>query len=55
MISQHPELVGLKDEDYMYYTGKAGTLLIFDTDIAHSGGIIKENGLERMVILNHNR
>lgn len=44
-----------KDDDCQYYGGKAGTLLIFDTDIAHGGGLIKDKGKERMVIINHNR
>tara|TARA_Y100001938_G_scaffold73182_1_gene101389 strand:- start:5529 stop:6311 length:783 start_codon:yes stop_codon:yes gene_type:complete len=33
----------------------AGTLLIFDTDLLHHGGLITEEGKERKVILVHNR
>jgi hypothetical protein len=55
LISHHDELSSYKEEDYVFYGGPSGTLLIFDTDIAHSGGIIKKDGLERMVVLNHNR
>ena len=55
LVEQHPELSNLKEEDAKFFTGKAGTLLIFDTDIAHTGGILKKDGAKRMVILNHNR
>lgn len=55
LISHHPELSNLKEEDSEFFEGNSGTLLIFDTDIAHMGGIIKEKGMQRMTILNHNR
>lgn len=55
LISQHPELSNLSEKDAIFFPGRAGTLLIFDTDIAHTGGIIKREGAKRMVILNHNR
>ena len=34
---------------------KAGDLLVFDTDALHYGGDILEAGLERKLIIIHNR
>lgn len=33
--------------------GKAGTLIVFDSDIFHLGGLIEKDGLERLVIRMH--
>ena len=33
--------------------GKAGTLIVFDSDIFHLGGLIEKNGLERLVLRMH--
>ena len=42
-------------EKKIYLEGKAGDLIILNTDIVHCGGQILENGLERMAIIYHNR
>lgn len=34
--------------------GKAGTLIVFDSDILHQGGKINKHGLERIVLRMHN-
>lgn len=34
--------------------GKAGTLIVFDTDVFHLGGRIKKKGMERLVLRMHN-
>jgi hypothetical protein len=39
----------------IFIEGKAGDLIVLDTDVVHCGGIIKMNGLERMSIIYHNR
>jgi hypothetical protein len=54
-IEANSDKLKWSENDCQYYEGKAGTLLIFDTDIVHGGGLIKEKGKERMVIINHNR
>lgn len=33
--------------------GKAGTLIVFDSDIFHKGGLIQKEGLERLVLRMH--
>ena len=43
------------EDDVVYASAKAGSLLIFTTDIIHGGGIIKREGLERIGIICHNR
>jgi hypothetical protein len=54
-IEANKDQIPWEEKDCQHFEGKAGTLLIFDTDIAHGGGLIKEKGKERMVIINHNR
>lgn len=34
--------------------GKAGTLIVFDSDVFHLGGRIKRKGMERLVVRMHN-
>ena len=34
--------------------GKAGTLIVFDSDIFHQGGKINKKGAERIVLRMHN-
>ena len=34
--------------------GKAGTLIVFDSDIFHQGGKINKKGVERIVLRMHN-
>ena len=34
--------------------GKAGTLIVFDSDLFHQGGKINKKGLERIVLRMHN-
>ena len=43
------------EEDAIPVVAKAGDLLVFDTDALHCGGNIQEAGLERKIILLHNR
>ena len=43
------------EDDVVYASASAGSLLVFTTDIIHGGGIIKEKGLERIGIICHNR
>ena len=51
-IIDYPDIKVL-EEDVVHVKAKAGSMLIFDTDVLHGGGILK-NG-ERMVVLYHNR
>jgi hypothetical protein len=50
----YPEL-GFTADNAESIEGKAGTLIIFDTDSFHMGGIIEKSGLERKVIRLHIR
>ena len=34
--------------------GKAGTLIVFDSDVFHQGGKINKKGAERIVLRMHN-
>lgn len=43
------------EDKIVYVEGKAGDLIILDTDTLHCGGIILDKGLERMTIICHNR
>ena len=46
--------LGYSDSDVVPVTGDAGTLIIFDTDTFHLGGVVKE-GNDRMIIRSHMR
>lgn len=55
-IDSDPELWSrFNDENCSYAEAPAGSLLIFDTDTLHAGGLIEEEGLERRTIIVHNR
>ena len=55
-LDENPYLSEKYSEDQVVYaSAKAGSLLIFTTDIIHGGGIIKKEGLERLAIICHNR
>ena len=43
------------EDQTIYISGKAGDLIILDTDVMHCGGIILSQGLERLSIVYHNR
>lgn len=49
----YPEL-GYTEEDIVPVLGEAGDLIIFDTDVFHMGGVVKE-GFERLLIRGHTR
>lgn len=51
-LEAHPDFAYLRDQA-IPIEGKAGTLLIFDTDMIHGGGIVKSG--ERKVVIVHNR
>jgi hypothetical protein len=46
--------LGYQEEDGDPVVGTAGTLIVFDTDTLHKGGLVKE-GRERMVVRTHCR
>lgn len=48
----HPEL-GYKQDDIIPIFGKKGTLIIFDTDTFHMGGVT--NGKERLIVRGHTK
>lgn len=48
----YPELY--KPEKLIPVEGKAGTLIVFDSDIFHQGGKINKKGAERIVLRMHN-
>lgn len=48
----YPELY--KPEKLIPAEGKAGTLIVFDSDIFHQGGKINKKGAERIVLRMHN-
>lgn len=52
-LLDYPEL-GYKQEDVVPITGKAGTVIIFDSDLFHMGGIVPQDK-ERMLIRSHYR
>ena len=52
-LEDYPES-GYSKDDIVPIEGKAGTLIIFDTDIFHLGGNVS-NGKERMMIRSHVR
>ena len=55
-LDQNPQLSSKYSEDNVTYaSATAGSLLVFTTDVLHGGGIIQEQGLERMGIICHNR
>ena len=55
-LDENPYLSEKYSEDQVVYaSAKAGSLLVFTTDIIHGGGIIKKEGLERIAIICHNR
>ncbi len=43
------------EKDVTYASAKAGSLLVFTTDIIHGGGRIKHKGSERLGVICHNR
>lgn len=47
--------MGYSEEDVVYAEAPKGSLLIFDTDIIHGGGILENEDSERMAIIAHNR
>ena len=49
----YPEL-GYTEEDIVPILGKAGDLIVFETDIFHLGGLVEE-GRERLLIRGHSR
>ena len=49
----YPEL-DYTEEDIVPVLGGAGDLIIFDTDVFHMGGVVKE-GFERLLIRGHTR
>ena len=51
-IIDYPDIKVIED-DIVHVKAKAGSMLIFDTDVIHGGGILKSG--ERMVVLYHNR
>ena len=51
-IDYHQEV---DESEVKYASAPAGSLIIFNTDTFHGGGIIKEKGLERMVLNFHCR
>ena len=53
-LESNPSM-GYSEEDVVYAEASKGSLLIFDTDIIHGGGILQEEGSERMAIIAHNR
>lgn len=53
-LGQHPDYAYLADQ-LIYMEGKAGMLLIIDTDMIHGGGIMLKKGAVRKVINVHNR
>tara|TARA_Y100000361_G_scaffold142232_1_gene148073 strand:- start:836 stop:1546 length:711 start_codon:yes stop_codon:yes gene_type:complete len=55
-LDENPYLSEKYSEDQVVYaSAKAGSLLVFTTDIIHGGGIIQKEGLERIGIICHNR
>ena len=38
-----------------YVEANAGALVIVNTDAIHAGGVIREDNLDRMTVMNHNR
>ena len=53
-LESNPSM-GYSEDDVVYAEASKGSLLIFDTDIIHGGGILQEEGSERMAIIVHNR
>tara|TARA_Y100000356_G_scaffold111724_1_gene99025 strand:+ start:757 stop:1464 length:708 start_codon:yes stop_codon:yes gene_type:complete len=51
-IVDYPDIKVIED-DVVHVKAKAGSMLIFDTDTLHGGGILKSG--ERMVVVYHNR
>ena len=49
----YPEL-GYTEEDIVPVLGEAGDLIIFDTDVFHMGGLVRE-GFQRLLIRGHTR
>ena len=55
-LDANPDLMEkYSEDDVTYAEAPAGSLLFFTTDIIHGGGIIKEQGRERLGIICHNR
>lgn len=53
-LDAHKDYAHLEDE-LVYMEGKAGMLLVIDTDTIHGGGVLLKDGLERKVINIHSR
>ena len=53
ILLDYPEL-GYAAEDVVPMLGNAGDLMIFDTDLFHMGGVVKENN-KRLIIRGHTR
>jgi len=53
IFENYPEL-GYTEEDVVPIYGPAGTLIIFDTDLFHRGGLVAD-GKERLIIRSHIR
>ena len=53
ILLDYPEL-GYAAEDVVPMLGNAGDLMIFDTDLFHMGGAVKENN-KRLIIRGHTR
>ena len=52
-LVDYPEL-GYTEDDVVPVCGKAGTLIIFDTDLFHRGGLV-EDEKDRLMIRSHIR
>lgn len=53
IFKDYPEL-GYSEEDIVPITGAAGTLIVFDTDLFHLGGLVQDNK-DRILIRSHIR
>lgn len=52
----NPDKIQEYEERSLYCEGEAGTLILFDTDLIHGGGIIEDETLdERVCLMVHNR
>ena len=53
ILLDYPDL-GYTSDEVVPVLGNAGDLMIFDTDLFHLGGVVKENN-ERLIIRGHTR
>ena len=53
ILLDYPDL-GYTSDEVVPVLGNAGDLIIFDTDLFHLGGVVKENN-ERLIIRGHTR